>query len=75
MKLYEDCKSSLYNKQRLVCTSISKTTKSRSFYKTGARNRTVLQYEAEFIALAMYAAQLVNTIEEKYYKSLRVLKD
>ncbi|PKU60295.1 hypothetical protein MA16_Dca027760 [Dendrobium catenatum] len=38
-------------------------------------SRTVIQYEAEFTALARYAPQLVNTSAEKCYRFLRGLRD
>ncbi|XP_028549039.1 uncharacterized protein LOC114579208 [Dendrobium catenatum] len=38
-------------------------------------SRTVMQYEAEFTALARYAPQLVNTSAEKCYRFLRGLRD
>ncbi|PKU75091.1 hypothetical protein MA16_Dca019460 [Dendrobium catenatum] len=35
----------------------------------------VIQYEADFIVLARYAPQLVNTPEYKCYRFLRELQD
>ena len=46
-----------------------------SFLRLTQGSRTVIQYEAEFSALARYAPQLVGTVDEKCYRFLRGLRD
>ncbi|PKU84470.1 hypothetical protein MA16_Dca002983 [Dendrobium catenatum] len=47
----------------------------KTFLRLVQGSRTVMQYEAEFTALARYAPQLVNTSAEKCYRFLRGLRD
>ncbi|PKU72354.1 hypothetical protein MA16_Dca006354 [Dendrobium catenatum] len=46
-----------------------------SFLRLVQGRRTVMQYEAEFTALARYAPQLVSTSAAKCYHFLRGLRD
>ncbi|PKU59655.1 hypothetical protein MA16_Dca020853 [Dendrobium catenatum] len=46
-----------------------------TFFRLVQGSRTVMQYEAEFTALARYAPQLVSTSAEKCYRFLRGLRD
>ncbi|PKU80152.1 hypothetical protein MA16_Dca021327 [Dendrobium catenatum] len=46
-----------------------------SFLRLVQGSKTVMQYEAEFTALARYAPQLVSTSAERCYRFLRGLRD
>ncbi|KAI0501334.1 hypothetical protein KFK09_016278 [Dendrobium nobile] len=47
----------------------------KTFLRLVQGSRAVIQYEAEFTALARYAPQLVSTSAEKCYRFLRGLRD
>ncbi|PKU76373.1 hypothetical protein MA16_Dca000976 [Dendrobium catenatum] len=46
-----------------------------TFLRLVQGSRTVMQYEAEFTALARYSPQLVSTSAERCYRFLRGLRD
>ena len=46
-----------------------------SFLRLTQGSRSVVQYEAEFLALARYAPQLIPTVEERCYRFLRGLRE